>query len=112
MSAAIAVFGLVLAVLAVMLVERNAEVSPWLPLMLLAYPIWETLFSMVRRRLRGRSAGSADALHLHSLVYRRIVRWAGHHASPAEAVARNSLASLALWTIPAVCWVVAVALWD
>ena len=104
--------GLVLAVLSVLLVERNAEVSPWVPLMLLAYPIWETLFSMFRRRLRGRSAGSADALHLHSLVYRRVVRWAGHGASPAETVARNSLASAALWILPVACWPVAVLLWS
>lgn len=99
--------GLVLALLSVMLVERNAEVSPWLPLMLLAYPIWETIFSMLRRRLRGRSLGSADALHLHSLVYRRIVRWDAN-----ECVTRNSLASALLWIIPAACWPVAVLLWD
>ena len=104
--------GLVLAVLSVMLVERNAEVSPWLPLMLLAYPIWETLFSMYRRRRRGHSAGHADALHLHSLVYRRIVRWLGYRASPSETVMRNSLASMVLWIIPAACWVVALPLWD
>ncbi len=104
--------GLVLAVLSVMLAERNAQVSPWLPLVLLAYPIWETLFSMYRRRLRGRSTGSADALHLHSLVYRRIVRWSGYAGGPADAVLRNSLASAVLWVIPASCWAVALLLWD
>jgi hypothetical protein len=41
--------GFLLAELSVMLVHRNSEVSPWFPLILLAYPIWETLFSMYRR---------------------------------------------------------------
>jgi UDP-N-acetylmuramyl pentapeptide phosphotransferase/UDP-N-acetylglucosamine-1-phosphate transferase len=103
--------GLLLAVLSVLLVERNAEVSPWLPLVLLAYPIWETLFSMARRRLRGRPAGSADALHLHSLVYRRVVRWT-RDGSEAAVVMRNSVAAAVLWTIPTACWVIALAFWD
>jgi len=103
--------GLLLALLSVMLVHRNTEVSPWFPLMLLAYPIWETLFSMYRRKMRGHSTGRADALHLHSLVYRRVVRWRGHAASPADFVARNSLASLCLWIIPALCLPVALVFW-
>ncbi|MGH7337984.1 MAG: MraY family glycosyltransferase, partial [Myxococcota bacterium] len=90
--------GLLLALLSVLLVHRNSEVSPWFPLVLLAYPIWETLFSMYRRRTRGHSTGRADALHLHSLVYHRLVRWHGHAGSAADYVTRNSIASLLLWT--------------
>src|SRR5688572_1294300 len=99
--------GLLLAELSVLLVHRNSEVSPWLPLVLLAYPIWETLFSMYRRRMRGRSTGDADALHLHSLIYRRLARWKGFEASPAEYIARNSIASACLWILPAICFVAA-----
>jgi UDP-N-acetylmuramyl pentapeptide phosphotransferase/UDP-N-acetylglucosamine-1-phosphate transferase len=104
--------GLMLAELAVLLVQRNSEVSPWCPLMLLAYPIWETLFSMYRRAMRGRSAGHADALHLHSLIYRRVVRWKGYRGSAGDQVTRNSIASLCLWGIPAACLVAGVAFWD
>lgn len=104
--------GLLLAELSVLLVQRNSEVSPWFPLLLLAYPVWETLFSWYRRLRHGTSAGQADALHLHSLVYRRVVRWKGHRATEAERMARNSLASLALWAAPAACMVFAVAMWD
>lgn len=96
--------GLMLALLAVMLVHRNPEVSPWFPLVLLAYPVWETLFSAWRRRRRGRSPGHADALHLHSLVYRRMVR-------RTDAVARNSLASLIMWFWPFLCLALALVLW-
>jgi len=61
--------------LAVLLVVRNPDVSPWFPIVLLAYPVVETLFSIYRRRfLKGRSAGRADAMHLHQLIYRRLAR--------------------------------------
>ena len=104
--------GLLLAELSVLLVHRNSEVSPWFPLVLLAYPVWETLFSMYRRRARGHSTGRADALHLHSLVYRRVVRWRGHQGSASDYVTRNSLASLLLWAVPFACLAIALVFWD
>jgi UDP-GlcNAc:undecaprenyl-phosphate/decaprenyl-phosphate GlcNAc-1-phosphate transferase len=104
--------GLMLGELAVLLVHRNSEVSPWFPLMLLAYPIWETLFSMYRRRMRGHSTGRADALHLHSLVYRRIVRWRGFDGKPSDYAVRNSLASACLWIVPATCLGIALTFRD
>jgi UDP-N-acetylmuramyl pentapeptide phosphotransferase/UDP-N-acetylglucosamine-1-phosphate transferase len=103
--------GLVLAVLSVLIVQRNSEVSPWFPLVLLAFPIWETIFSMYRRVLRGHSPGHADALHLHTLVYRRVARWKGYGARPADYVTRNSIASLVLWVLPVSSWIAAAALW-
>jgi UDP-N-acetylmuramyl pentapeptide phosphotransferase/UDP-N-acetylglucosamine-1-phosphate transferase len=103
--------GLLLGELCVLLVHRNSEVSPWFPLILLAYPIWETLFSMYRRKARGQSTGRADALHLHTLFYRRVVRWRSFSGSPAEYVMRNSVASLLLWTIPATCLATALSFW-
>jgi UDP-GlcNAc:undecaprenyl-phosphate/decaprenyl-phosphate GlcNAc-1-phosphate transferase len=104
--------GVMIALLSVMLVHRNSEVSPWLPLLLMAYPIWETLFSMYRRKARGQSTGEADALHLHTLVYRRVVRWRGFDALSQEKTIRNSLASLCLWTIPAAGLPIALLYWD
>lgn len=104
--------GLLLAELAVLLVHRNSEVSPWFPLLLVAYPVWETLFSAYRRRIRGQSPGRADALHLHSLVYRRVVRWRGFSASPTDYVQRNSIASMCLWILPGICFALALAFWN
>jgi len=103
--------GLLLAELAVVLVHRNSEISPWFPLVLLAYPVWETLFSMYRRKARGYSTGRADALHLHSLVYRRVVRWRSYAGRPSDYVTRNSVASLCLWPIPLLCLAIALAFW-
>jgi hypothetical protein len=39
------------------------------------------------------------------------VRWRGFGATPAEYVARNSIASLCLWPIPAACLGTALAFW-
>ena len=104
--------GLLLAELSVILVHRNSEVSPWFPLVLLAYPIWETIFSMYRRKARGHSTGRADALHLHSLVYRRVVRWRSFAGQASDYVTRNSIASMVLWVVPAACFAIALAFWD
>ena len=67
-------WGLVIAIISVLLVQRHGIVSPWFPVLLLMYPVWETLFSIYRKLWRGDSPGMADALHLHHLIYRRLIR--------------------------------------
>jgi UDP-N-acetylmuramyl pentapeptide phosphotransferase/UDP-N-acetylglucosamine-1-phosphate transferase len=90
--------GFLLAELSVLLVVRNPEVSPWFPLALLIYPVFETLFSIYRRRiLRRHGALRPDALHLHQLIYGRVVnngKW-----TPADRLARNNRVAPYLWTI-------------
>ena len=71
-------WGVMWAVIAIMLVQRHPVVSPWFPFLLLLYPVWETLFSIYRKWSRGDSPGMADSLHLHQLVYRRLVRVVVH----------------------------------
>jgi UDP-N-acetylmuramyl pentapeptide phosphotransferase/UDP-N-acetylglucosamine-1-phosphate transferase len=84
--------------LAVLLVVRNPDVSPWFPLMLLAYPITDTLFSIYRRYiLRGRSAGDADAMHLHQLIYKRLARIGVGSRDPGNRRRRNNLVALYVW---------------
>jgi hypothetical protein len=59
---------------AVLLLVRNPSVSAWQVLAICAYPVIEVLFSIYRRKiLRQSSPGSPDGLHLHTLVYRRVV---------------------------------------
>lgn len=66
--------GTTLAILSAQLVGRHAEVSPWFPLVLVVYPVWETLFSMLRRpAFHGAPIGAPDARHLHSLVHRHLM---------------------------------------
>jgi len=86
--------GFAIAELAVLLVHRNSEISPWFALLALWYPVWETLYSMYRRKVvRGRSPADPDGLHLHTLVYRRIVKL---HTRPVARSAVTTLCMLAL----------------
>jgi len=90
--------GFLLAELSVLLVVRNPEVSPWFPFALLIYPVFETLFSIYRRRiLRGHGAMRPDALHLHQLIYGRIVN--NNKWTPADKLARNNRVAPYLWSI-------------
>lgn len=60
---------------AVLLLVRNSSVNAWQVLSICAYPVIEVLFSMYRRRIIQQvSPGAPDRLHLHTLVYRRVVR--------------------------------------
>ncbi len=87
---AAAVFlGFVLASVAVMISWRNPDVSPWVCLVVLAHPLLETAFSVVRKIREGRSPFQPDGSHLHMLIYLRVVqrlaRAGGNerHANPA-----------------------------
>lgn len=83
--------GFLLAELSVVLVVRNPAVSPWFPMLLLAYPVLETFFSIYRRKLlRGHSPGHPDALHMHHLIYARLVRWHVGSKDPVHKAERNS----------------------
>ena len=67
--------GFWVAEVAVLLLVRNAGVNAWQVLSICAYPVIEVLFSIYRRRvIQQVSPGAPDRLHLHTLVYRRVVR--------------------------------------
>lgn len=100
--------GAYVAILSALLVNRHASVSAWFPLLLVLYPVWETLFSAYRRRvLRGRPASVADKLHMHTLFYKRIKQ--PEEGGKARS-RRNSDASVSMslfacgGAVPAVLW--------
>ena len=67
--------GFILAELGILLIHRNPSVSPLCPLLLCTYPVFETVFSIYRRKcVRGRPVSAPDGIHLHSLIYRRLIR--------------------------------------
>lgn len=104
--------GFVLAEVAVLLVVRHPTLSPWFCFLVCAYPITETLFSIYRRRfLRGTSPGLPDALHLHTLIYRRLVRWAPGRKVSRDLTARNSATSPYLWGLASASIIPAVLFW-
>lgn len=105
--------GFILAELGILLLHRNASVSPLCPLMLCWYPVWETLFSMYRRRVvRGRPMGMPDGIHLHSLIYRRLMRWAVGSKDAAVLTKRNSMTAPYLWVMCALGVAPAALWWD
>jgi UDP-N-acetylmuramyl pentapeptide phosphotransferase/UDP-N-acetylglucosamine-1-phosphate transferase len=92
--------GFTLAELAILLIYRNPNVSPWAVFSLLAYPVFETVFSMVRRKfIHKAKTGQPDALHLHQLIFVKILR--GHvTTNPNEMTKKNSSVAPFIW-IPA-----------
>jgi UDP-N-acetylmuramyl pentapeptide phosphotransferase/UDP-N-acetylglucosamine-1-phosphate transferase len=91
-------WGSVIAMASILLVQRHALVSPWFPMLLLSYPVLETVFSVYRKVVRGQSPSMADALHFHQLIYRRIVRevFEGHDEAR-RMLMRNNRTSPYLW---------------
>ena len=104
-------WGFTLALIGIMLVQRNPEVSPWYPLLLMLYPIWETVFSSYRKLARGQSPGMADALHLHQLVYRRLVRSVFHDDEAKMLLSRNNRTTPYLLVLTAFAIVPATLFW-
>lgn len=100
--------GFWVAEMAVLLV-RHPEINAWKVLGICGYPVIEVMFSIYRRKfIKKVSPGAADALHLHTLIYRRVVF---------AAVPRNSErpwqrnAAVALYIVPVVtCCIMASAM--
>lgn len=90
--------GFLLAELSVLLVMRNPGVSAWFPLVLLVHPIVETLFSIYRRKwVRGHTPGRPDALHLHQLLYSRVIRYQVGPTPNKQKLRRNSMVAPYIW---------------
>ena len=105
-------WGLVIAVASILLVQRHEQVSPWFPMLLLIYPVWETIFSIYRKLARGVSPGVADALHFHQLIYRRIVRGVFDDDASRRMLMRNNRTSPYLWSFTVLSVVPAVLFWN
>jgi len=106
------IWGVVIALASISLVQRNSDVSPWFPMLLLIYPVWETMFSIYRKAVRGVSPGVADALHFHQLIYRRIVRGVFHDDESRRVLMRNNRTSPYLWGFTLLTVVPAVLFWS
>jgi UDP-GlcNAc:undecaprenyl-phosphate/decaprenyl-phosphate GlcNAc-1-phosphate transferase len=111
-----------IAALSILIVARNEQVSPWFALLVNAYPIFETLFSIWRRKVhQGKNPGMPDGAHFHTLIYRRIMRWAlanqyePDHPSaslPNENANANAKTSPYLWVLSSFAVLPAVLFWQ
>jgi len=105
--------GFYIAELGILLLHRNPTVSPMFPLLLCIYPVFETVFSIYRRRfLRAMSPSMPDGIHLHSLIYRRVMRWAVGNPSAKALTRRNSMTSPYLWLLCMLAAIPSVLFWD
>jgi len=105
--------GFVVAELSVLLLTRNPTVSPIFPLLLCAYPIFETIFTMYRRRvLRGVATAQPDGIHLHTLIHRRLIRLNFGNGGEGRRMNRNSMTSPYLWLLCLLSIIPSVLWWD
>jgi UDP-N-acetylmuramyl pentapeptide phosphotransferase/UDP-N-acetylglucosamine-1-phosphate transferase len=105
--------GFFLAEAALLLLARNPQVSPLFPLLAAIYPVFETLFSMYRRKvIKGLPVGVPDGVHLHSLVYRRLLRWAVGPQDARALTRRNSMTAPYLWLLCMLAIIPSVLFWD
>lgn len=87
--------------LGILLVMRNPQISPMVPVVVGLLPLIETLFSIYRRNvLRNHPVNQPDSLHLHSLVYRRLFLNSFLSRSTDQKNKVNSRVALFFW-IPA-----------
>lgn len=90
--------GFWLAEMTILLVVRNPSVSVWFPLAIMIHPVFETLFTIYRRKFLHEShPGMPDANHLHQMIYKRLVRL---HVGSREAqhkTRRNSRVAPYFW---------------
>jgi UDP-N-acetylmuramyl pentapeptide phosphotransferase/UDP-N-acetylglucosamine-1-phosphate transferase len=98
--------GFWLASCAVLLLSRNPDVSTWAVLLSVLYPVWETIYSMYRRKIINRiDTGLPDQGHLHHLVFKAIRQ--GGHVPARPAWLAHGASSLVLWCLVLMCQVLA-----
>jgi UDP-N-acetylmuramyl pentapeptide phosphotransferase/UDP-N-acetylglucosamine-1-phosphate transferase len=102
--------GFWIATITILLVKSHAEISPWFALTVNGYPVLETVFTIYRRMIhQNKNPGQPDGMHLHSLIYRRLLK-VKHFARNKMGMEANSRTAPYLWImtfiiiIPAICW--------
>ncbi len=91
--------GFQVAALSILLVNRNDSVASWFPILINAYPIYETLFTIWRRKfIMKNNATSSDSIHFHSLIYRRVLS-SKFTNKENKLLIRNSITSPYLWLL-------------
>lgn len=105
--------GFMIGVISVLMLVRHPDVSAWFPLLLCIYPVFETIFSIYRKKLlRGQSPGMPDGVHLHMLIYKRLVRWAVGSPDSRHKTQRNAMTSPYLWLLSSFAVIPAVLFWQ
>ena len=105
--------GFIYAELSIQIIARNEQISAWFVIMLAAYPIVETLYSMYRRRILLRTPSTEpDALHLHSMIYHRVTLPAEQRRSDPNLDRANARVAPRLWLHSLLCLTLALICYD
>jgi UDP-N-acetylmuramyl pentapeptide phosphotransferase/UDP-N-acetylglucosamine-1-phosphate transferase len=98
--------------LSVLIVARHPVVSPWFPMLLLVFPIFETLFSMYRRKIiLGLSPGQPDRHHMHQVIYASLPRTTTSTLDAEHLTRQNSRVAPYFWLMSLCCAAPALLLW-
>lgn len=101
--------GFWIASLSIMITYRHQEISPWFALLINGYPIIETLFTVYRRKIhQGKSPGQPDAIHFHTLIYRRVLN---PHQYSESVFSANARTAPYLWALTCFSVTPAVLFW-
>lgn len=101
--------GHALAWLGIVLMARNPQVSPLAMLLVLFWPVAETSFSILRRRLQKKAINQPDRMHFHHVVIRLLARLTGRRVCDPHL---NPLATLVLMPFFAAPAVLGVVFWN
>lgn len=105
--------GFVMAELLVVLIARHPNVCAWYAVAVAIYPLFETVFTIYRRRiLKGRAATQPDGLHLHTLIFKRIARRGIEPGQPNVRGRGNAQTSPYLWALTLIGIVPATLFWQ
>lgn len=107
--------GYMMGMVSILLLARHPQVSAWFPLLLCFYPVFETLFSIYRKAfVRRLSPAVPDRVHLHMLIYKRVVRWvdADFYNDKRCKARRNAMTSPFLWVFSSLAGVPALLFWQ
>lgn len=103
--------GYIVGCLSILLVNENPAVSPYFAVLVNAYPITETIFSIFRKISQGKSPTVPDGMHFHSLIYRKLIKYSEPYGHQKKwRLNKNSKTSPYLWlistlsTFPAIIW--------
>ncbi len=90
--------GLWVVELGLLLPHRSFEISPMAPVLVGIYPLLETLYSMYRRKfVRSHPVNHPDALHLHTLIYRRLILNPAVDITSTDKNKANAKVAIVIW---------------
>ncbi len=105
--------GLWVVELGLLLPHRTQAISPMAPVLAGVYPLLETLYSMYRRKfVRSHPINHPDALHLHTLIYRRLILNPALDVTSQSKNRANAQVAVIVWGFAATPAVLAVCFYE